>query len=50
MAKTTNEARVAGRAAEAAVLREILADRTADEWEAFLQSRHVPGRSRSADG
>ena len=50
MAKATNEERVAGRAAEAAVLREVLATRTADEWEAFLQSRHVPaGRVRRMD-
>ena len=50
MAKATNEERVAGRAAEAAVLREMLATRTADEWEVFLQSRHVPaGRVRRMD-
>lgn len=50
MAKATNEERVAGRAAEAAVLRELMATRTADEWEAFLQSRHVPaGRVRRMD-
>lgn len=42
MAKTRNEDRVADRGAEAAALRDILATRTADEWEAFLQSRHVP--------
>lgn len=42
MAKTRNEDRVAGRDAEAAALREIMATRTADAWEAFLQSRHVP--------
>jgi crotonobetainyl-CoA:carnitine CoA-transferase CaiB-like acyl-CoA transferase len=50
MAKATNEERVAGRAEEAAVLREVLATRTADEWEVFLQSRHVPaGRVRRMD-
>lgn len=50
MAKATNEERVAGRAAEAAVLREVMATRTADEWEVFLQSRHVPaGRVRRMD-
>lgn len=27
---------------EAAVLREVFLTRTADEWEAFLQARHVP--------
>ena len=42
MAKTRNEDRVAHRAEEAAALREILLTRTADEWEVFLQSRHVP--------
>lgn len=50
MAKATNEERVAGRAAEAAVLREVMATRSADEWEVFLQSRHVPaGRVRRMD-
>jgi crotonobetainyl-CoA:carnitine CoA-transferase CaiB-like acyl-CoA transferase len=42
MAKARNEDRVSDRANEAAALREILATRGADEWEAFLQSRHVP--------
>ncbi|MBR0659637.1 CaiB/BaiF CoA transferase family protein [Neoroseomonas oryzicola] len=42
MAKTRNEDRIAQRDAEAAALREIMLTRTADEWEAFLQSRHVP--------
>ncbi len=42
MAKSRNEDRVAHRAEEAAVLREILLTRTADEWEVFLQSKHVP--------
>jgi crotonobetainyl-CoA:carnitine CoA-transferase CaiB-like acyl-CoA transferase len=42
MAKARNEDRVSDRANEAAALREILATRSADEWEAFLQSRHVP--------
>src|SRR5262249_41124758 len=27
---------------EAAVLAEIMLERTADEWETFLQARHVP--------
>ena len=50
MAKTRNEDRVAHRAEEAAALREILLTRTADEWEAFLQSKHVPaGRVRRMD-
>ncbi len=42
MAKADNEARTADRDREAALLREIMLTRTADEWEAFLQSRHVP--------
>jgi crotonobetainyl-CoA:carnitine CoA-transferase CaiB-like acyl-CoA transferase len=42
MAKADNEARVRDRAEEAAVLEQVLLTRTADEWEVFLQSRHVP--------
>src|SRR5262249_32427064 len=42
MIKTTNEEREADREREAAVLCEIMLTRTADEWEAFLQVRHVP--------
>ncbi len=42
MIKTSNEARDAGRDAEEAVLTEIMATRTAAEWEDYLQSRHVP--------
>jgi crotonobetainyl-CoA:carnitine CoA-transferase CaiB-like acyl-CoA transferase len=42
MAKGRNEDRVAQRDAEAAALRAIMLTRTADEWEAFLHSRHVP--------
>lgn len=42
MAKKTNRERNAGRDAEAMVLREVLLTRTADEWEAYLQSKHVP--------
>ncbi len=42
MAKTNNRQRHAERDKEAALLREIMLTRTADEWEAFLQSRHVP--------
>jgi crotonobetainyl-CoA:carnitine CoA-transferase CaiB-like acyl-CoA transferase len=50
MAKTRNEDRVTHRAEEAAALREILMTRTADEWEVFLQSKHVPaGRVRRLD-
>lgn len=36
------EYRTKHRAEEAAVLREIFLTRTAEEWEAFLQARHVP--------
>jgi crotonobetainyl-CoA:carnitine CoA-transferase CaiB-like acyl-CoA transferase len=42
IAKTRNEDRIADRPREDAALREILATRTADEWEAFLQEHHVP--------
>jgi crotonobetainyl-CoA:carnitine CoA-transferase CaiB-like acyl-CoA transferase len=42
MAKADNEARTADRDREATLLREIMLTRTADEWEAFLQARHVP--------
>jgi len=42
MIKTSNEQREADREREAAVLSEIMLARTADEWEVFLQSRHVP--------
>ena len=42
MAKKTNDERDADHAREIAVLEEIMATRTADEWEEFLQARHVP--------
>jgi crotonobetainyl-CoA:carnitine CoA-transferase CaiB-like acyl-CoA transferase len=42
MAKDDNEARLAAREEEAAALRSIMRTRTADEWESFLQARHVP--------
>jgi crotonobetainyl-CoA:carnitine CoA-transferase CaiB-like acyl-CoA transferase len=42
MAKEDNEAREADRDREAALLGEIIATRTADEWERFFQARHVP--------
>src|SRR6478736_6874988 len=42
MIKKTNEERDADRKCEAAVLSEIMRTRTADEWEVFLQARHVP--------
>ncbi len=42
MIKKTNDERDADHAREIAVLEEIMLTRTADEWEAFLQARHVP--------
>ncbi|MBV1796354.1 CaiB/BaiF CoA-transferase family protein [Siccirubricoccus sp. G192] len=42
MAKPDNESRIADRDREEAVLAEIMLTRTAEEWEAFLQSRHIP--------
>ncbi len=42
MAKARNIDRNTDREREAAVLRDILLTRTADEWEVFLQSKHVP--------
>lgn len=45
-----NEYREDNHEVEAAELRKIMAERTADEWEDFLQSRHVPaGRVRKMD-
>jgi crotonobetainyl-CoA:carnitine CoA-transferase CaiB-like acyl-CoA transferase len=42
MIKRTNDERDADHDREIAVLAEIMRTRTADEWEAFLQARHVP--------
>jgi crotonobetainyl-CoA:carnitine CoA-transferase CaiB-like acyl-CoA transferase len=42
MAKTTNDERDADHDREEALLVEIMRTRTADEWEEFLQARHVP--------
>jgi crotonobetainyl-CoA:carnitine CoA-transferase CaiB-like acyl-CoA transferase len=42
MAKDDNEAREDDREREAAVLAAIIKTRTADEWERYLQARHVP--------
>ena len=42
MIKRTNDERDADHAREIAVLSEIMLTRTADEWEEFLQARHVP--------
>jgi crotonobetainyl-CoA:carnitine CoA-transferase CaiB-like acyl-CoA transferase len=42
MIKRSNDERDADHARETAVLTEIMLTRTADEWEQFLQARHVP--------
>src|SRR5436190_21979280 len=42
MIKQTNDERDADHAREVAVLDEVMLTRTADEWEEFLQARHVP--------
>lgn len=42
MGNKTYEYRSAHRDEEAAVLRDVFLTRTASEWEAFLQTRHVP--------
>ena len=48
MAKDSNEARHADRAREMSTLAELLKDKTAAEWETYLQARHVPaGRVRN---
>ena len=50
MSKSDNEAREADRDREAGILADILKSRTADEWEAFFQARHVPAaRVRTLD-
>jgi crotonobetainyl-CoA:carnitine CoA-transferase CaiB-like acyl-CoA transferase len=42
MIKRSNDERDADHDSETAVLAEIMLTRTADEWETFLQARHVP--------
>jgi crotonobetainyl-CoA:carnitine CoA-transferase CaiB-like acyl-CoA transferase len=42
MIKTDNEARVDDREREAAIIVDIIKTKTADEWEAYFQARHVP--------
>jgi len=42
MIKTDNETRVDDREREAAIIADIIKTRTADEWEVYLQARHVP--------
>jgi crotonobetainyl-CoA:carnitine CoA-transferase CaiB-like acyl-CoA transferase len=42
MIKRDNEARIADRAREAALIADIIKTRTANEWEVYFQARHVP--------
>ena len=42
MIKTDNEARLADREREAAIIADIIKTKTADEWEVYFQARHVP--------
>ena len=50
MVKKTNDERDADHDREIAVLEEIMLTRTADEWEEFLQARHVPACARAHHG
>ena len=42
MIKADNEARIADREREAAIIAEVIKTKTADEWEVYFQARHVP--------
>ncbi len=42
MIKKDNEARIADREREAAIIADIIKTKTADEWEVYFQARHVP--------
>ncbi len=42
MIKTDNEARIEDREREATIIGDIIKTKTADEWEAYFQARHVP--------
>ncbi|HEX5318912.1 MAG TPA: CaiB/BaiF CoA-transferase family protein [Stellaceae bacterium] len=42
MIKTDNESRAEHRDTEAAIIADIIKTKTADEWEAYFQARHVP--------
>jgi crotonobetainyl-CoA:carnitine CoA-transferase CaiB-like acyl-CoA transferase len=42
MIKTDNESREQDREREAGILADIIKTRTADEWEAWFQARHIP--------
>ncbi len=49
-AKKSNRERSQNRDEEAALLRQVMLTRSADEWEAYLQSKHIPAaRVRSLD-
>ena len=50
MIKKTNDERDADHAREVALLTEIMATRSAAEWEEFLQARHVPAARVRAMG
>ena len=48
MVKANNDERLDGYKAEEELLTRLMVERTADEWEAFLQANHVPaGRIRT---
>src|SRR5262249_57493346 len=42
MIKPDNEARIDDREREAGIIADIIKTKTADEWEAYFQARHVP--------
>jgi len=42
MIKADNESRLDDRAREGAIIADIIKTKTADEWEIYLQARHVP--------
>jgi crotonobetainyl-CoA:carnitine CoA-transferase CaiB-like acyl-CoA transferase len=42
MIKSDNESRLADREHEAAIIADIIKTKTADEWEVYFQTRHVP--------
>jgi crotonobetainyl-CoA:carnitine CoA-transferase CaiB-like acyl-CoA transferase len=50
MIKRSNDEREQDHDREVAVLEEIMVTRTADEWEEFLQARHVPAARVRAMG
>ena len=50
MIKRTNDERHADHEREEKLLGEIMLTRSAAEWEAWLQERHVPASPRAHDG